>query len=154
MKIKFTKGLKEKVASLKSRVKEPAHFEKWRTRLYIFTIIFCLGWLPFKFIYMMGADAKATFFFCGMSMTGLILLTSMIKPGSKSFWVIFLNILITLPIVFFYLPLDEAIRHIPILGAFFGLLPLWIPKKKRKETRDRKLSKKKKHRSTKKNKKR
>ena len=127
MKFKINKSLKEKVLTLNSIVKEPAHFEIWRRRLFIFTIIFCMVWLPFKFLYILDAGAKATFFFCGMSMTGLLLLTSMIKPGSKSFWIIFLNILITLPIVIFYLPLAEAINLFPILDAFFGLLTLWIP---------------------------
>ena len=127
MKFKINKHLKEKVSNLSSRVKEPAHFEKWRIRLFIFTVLFCLVWLPYKFLYILEAGAKSTFFFCGMSMTGLLLLTSMIKPGSKSFWIIFINILITLPITLFYLPLAEAINLFPILNAFFGLFPLWIP---------------------------
>ena len=127
MKFKISKSLKEKISTIKSRVKEPEQFEKIRTYLFAFTLIFTLVWMPIQFIVVMGADYKPTFFLCGFVMMGLLILTSMIQPDSKSFWLIFLNMFIGMPLVTLFFPFEIFMSFSDAFEALFGLIPLWIP---------------------------
>lgn len=127
MKLKLTKALKDRVSKIQSRVKEPQQFEKARKLLFAWTILLCIFWLPIKFMYFMEMDFKQTAFLCSFIMTGLYLIISMIQPGSKTFWLLFANFFITLPLVSLYFPFDALMEQSDIFEAIFGLMPLWIP---------------------------
>lgn len=127
MKFKLTKSLKDKVSKIQSRVKEPEQFENTRKILYALTVFICVFWLPIKFLYFMNMDMKWIGFLCGSIMMGMYLLISMIQPGSKTFWLLFANFFITMPLASIFFPFEALLEFSSIFEAIFGLLPLWIP---------------------------
>ena len=127
MRFKLTKTQREKVSKIQSRVKEPGEFEKTRKVLYGWTVFLCLFLLPVKFLFLMGMDMKSTGFLCGFMMTGMLLLTSMVQPGTRTFWLLFGNSFIGLPLLAIFFPFDLLLDISDVFEAIFGLFPLWIP---------------------------
>ncbi|MCM8527687.1 MAG: hypothetical protein NE327_14295 [Lentisphaeraceae bacterium] len=127
MKIKLSKTLRAKVSKMQSTVKEPREFERRRKVLFGWTVFLSLIWLPLEFLIGMGMDLRFTCFLCGFIMMGILLLTSMIQPGTRTFWLLFVNFFIGLPLVTIFFPFGYLLRFSDLFSALLGLFPLWIP---------------------------
>lgn len=127
MKLVINKSLKEKIKGISNPSKEPSGYENKRTIIFFWSFLICLIFLPLKFYFSMGMSIRSTVFLSGCIFTGLIMLTSMIRPDTKSFWLLFLNFFIGLPLVITYFPFEEFMNYSAIFEVFFGLITIWIP---------------------------